>query len=164
MANEKPEEKTKQTVPQMVRTPKGVADHAHAMQEREWDKERKVFRNPVTAMLALFTYAKLTAALLDEEGARIMLELRASEKRLEKRIAELETRLTTVERWKDEAEAQTAEMVKAAEQMMSGGPEAFKQHLLSLVPPAAPGGALPPVADAEPAQKPNGERPQGDVA
>jgi hypothetical protein len=117
MADEKTEEKTKQTVPQMVRTPAGVAEHAAAVLERYWDKNRKVFSDPIMATMALFTYAKVTAALLGENVDLLTAKLRMAEKRL----AEFETRLTTMERWKNEIEAQNAAMIKEFEEKMERG-------------------------------------------
>ncbi len=128
---EKTEEKTKQTVPALVRTAKGIAEHASAVQDMQWDKDRKVFRDPVVSMMALFTYAKITSALLAEAEERIAKKQAA----LEKRIAEFETRLTTVEQWKAEAEAMTAEMVKDAEGLMAGGPEALISKIRDAMPP-----------------------------
>ncbi len=160
MADEKIEEKTKQTVPGMERTAKGVAAHAQAVQDMQWDKDRKVFRDPVISMLALFTYAKVTPALLAKAEQKI--------EALEKRIAEFETRIAAVEKWKVEAEAQTMEMVKNAEEMLAGGPEAFIEKMRASMPPTP----LSVVKDAEVVEKKerrkekpeaNGEK-KGDVA
>jgi hypothetical protein len=120
----------KKTVPGLVRTPRGVAEHVQAVQDRQWDSERKVFRDPITAILALYSYARLTATLLHE-----------AEERFAKRVAEFEIRLAAMERWRADAEAQTADMVKGVEEMMAGGPAAFKEKMnkaLELVAPPSP--------------------------
>lgn len=116
--NEEPTEtKEKRTVPAMVRTPRGVADHAAAVLEMQWDKERKAFKDPVTVMMALFTYAKLTPALLDEATAAANARARALEGRVEK----LEATIVAFESWRDDVVKQSAEMAKEFEEMMSGG-------------------------------------------
>lgn len=126
---EAPPEKTKKNVPGMVRSAKGVADHAAAMQEMQWDANRNAFRNPNMATLALFAYAKVLGALLHEAEERLKQE----QERFAKRIAEFETRLTTMERWRAEAEAMTMEMVKGFEQAVADGPEALKEKILSAI-------------------------------
>jgi hypothetical protein len=149
MADEQTEEKTKKTVPGLVRTPAGVADHAQSVQDMQWDKERKVFRDPVIAMLALFTYAKVTAALLGEAETKLNIRTAA----LEKRIAEFETRVTTMERWKNEIEAQNAAMIKDFEEKMERGEiplptveDLQKLKSLGVVPEAPPPNGTPEVA------------------
>jgi hypothetical protein len=117
MADETNDDKVKQTVPFLMRTAKGIADHAQAVQDMQYDSDRKAFRDPRVAMLALFAYARLTATLLHEAEERLTKEQAA----FAKRIAEFETRLTTVERWKTDAELQGAEMAKGLEEMLAGG-------------------------------------------
>jgi hypothetical protein len=106
--------KEKRTVPAMVRTARGVANHAAAVLEMQWDKERKAFKDPITVSLALFTYAKLTAALLDEAEARIDARAKALEIRTEK----LEQQIAAFESWRAAAEKQGAEMAKQFEEMV----------------------------------------------
>lgn len=125
MADEKTEEKTKKTVPGMERSFKGIAKHVDDVLAQNWDREKRSFRDPFTCWLALFTYSRLLATLIDEAEERAAKDKAA----FEKRIAEFETRLTTMERWKDAAEAQTAEMVKAADELMRGGESAIKSQL-----------------------------------
>lgn len=148
MADEKTEEKTKRTVPQLVRSAIGIAEHAEAVLEMQWDKERKVFRDPFTVMLSLFTYAKLTARLLHESEERAKKEIT----RLENRLAEFETRLTTMEGWRNDVQAQSAEMIKGIEELAKNDPEAFNKGLLSI----APQPTLPP-KKTDTDEKPNGE-------
>ena len=109
--------KEKRTVPAMTRSARGVADHAAAVLEMQWDKERRAFKDPVTAMMALFTYAKLAAALLDEAEARLAARATAVEVRLEK----LEQQFAAFESWRADAERQGAEMAKGFEDLMAGG-------------------------------------------
>lgn len=148
MADEKkPEEKIKQTVPAMDRSARGIAAHATAVQALQWDKDRKVFKDPFVVTLALFTYAKLTATILGEAEEHIA----KAQEALDKRVAEFETRLTTMEKWAAEAEAQTQAMVKSAEEMMVGGPDAFLDKLRGSLPPGSTVSMAPPtvIADAE---------------
>jgi hypothetical protein len=109
--------KEKRTVPAMTRSARGVADHAAAVLEMQWDKERRAFKDPVTVMMALFTYTKLTAALLDEAEARLAARATAVEVRLEK----LEQQFAAFESWRADAERQGAEMAKGFEELMAGG-------------------------------------------
>jgi hypothetical protein len=109
--------KEKRTVPAMTRSARGVADHAAAVLEMQWDKERRAFKDPVTAMMALFTYAKLTAALLDEAESRLAARATAVEVRLEK----IEQQFAAFESWRADAERQGAEMAKGFEELMTGG-------------------------------------------
>lgn len=115
------DEKTKKTVPQMTRTAKGVAEHAQAFQGMYWNGEKKTWSDIKYATLALFAYARTTANLLHEAEERLVQANAA----LDKRIAEFEARLTTIERFKMEAEAQTAEMVAGMETMLKN-PESLK--------------------------------------
>lgn len=137
--DKKTEEKTKQTVPALVRTAKGVAAHAAAVQEREYDRERNAFRNPITAMLALFAYAKITASLLDEAETRITLEVKA-------RLQPLEARIAALEAWKTETIEQAAAMAREMEEMANSTPEEIavkmRERLEAMRPP------LPEVIDA----------------
>jgi hypothetical protein len=109
--------KEKRTVPAMTRSARGVADHAAAVLEMQWDKERRAFKDPVTVMMALFTYTKLTAALLDEAESRLAARATAVEVRLEK----LEQQFAAFESWRADAERQGAEMAKGFEDLMAGG-------------------------------------------
>jgi len=116
MADEKQTEtKEKRTVPALVRTPRGVADHAAAVLEMQWDKERKSFKDPVTVMMALMSYAKLTPALLDESVSAANARATALEIRVEK----LEQQITAFESWRQEVEAQSAEMARGFEAIMT---------------------------------------------
>lgn len=126
MADEKATEATetttkeKRTVPALMRTARGVADHAAAVLEMQWDKERKSFKDPVTSMMALFTYAKLTAALLDEAEQKYNARSTAAEVRIEK----LEAQIAAFEEWRTDVTKQSEEMARGMEEMMQGGPEA----------------------------------------
>src|SRR6267142_6278134 len=125
MADETNNEKVKTTVPALERTARGVADHAAAVQARQYDAERKVFRDPIVATLALFTYAKLTAALLHEAEERLTQD----RMQLELRTAALETRITAIETWKLETEKQAAVMAADLESMMTSDPEELIKNM-----------------------------------
>ena len=126
--------KEKRTVPAMVRTARGVADHAAAVQEMQWDKERKSFKDPLIVTLALITYAKLTAALLDEAINKI----EARETALEVRTEKLEAQIAAFESWRADAEKQGAEMAKGFEEMMSGVNDPIAKLREMIQPPVAP--------------------------
>ena len=134
MADNETETKEKHTVPAMVRTARGVADHAAAVQDMQWDKERKSFKDPFTVTLALFTYAKLTAALLDEAINKI----EARETALEVRTEKLEAQIAAFESWRADAEKQGAEMAKGFEEMMSGVNDPIAKLREMIQPPVAP--------------------------
>lgn len=144
------ETKKKRTVPALERTARGVASHAAAVLEMQWDKERKSFKDPITASMALFTYAKLTAALLDETEARLTARATA----LEVRVEQLEQQLADFESWR----ADITKTAEAAQQqfaeMMSGGDPMAKlkeivdsQSASSVLPPSAPPVVDTPVLD-----------------
>lgn len=149
--NEGTETKEKRTVPALVRTPRGVADHAAAVLEMQWDKERKAFKDPVTVMMALMSYAKLTPALLDE--AVDAADVRSTA--LEVRVEKLEQQIAAFEMWRANIEKQSAEMAQGFEEMMRGGgpPLAKLQEMLEarnteLPPPLPPPPPLPTIIDA----------------
>jgi hypothetical protein len=139
MADEKTEEKIKATVPQMVRTAKGIADHALAVRETQWDKERRVFKDPFTCWLALFKYAELTATLLDEAEKRL-------DDRFTKLLTALEQRVAAVEVWKDLMEKQAEAMTKDFEELVSSGKSPIEHIKALLEKDGAP--ALPSAEDA----------------
>lgn len=159
MADEKATEATetttkeKRTVPALMRTARGVADHAAAVLEMQWDKERKSFKDPVTSMMALFTYAKLTAALLDEAEQKYNARSTAAEVRIEK----LEAQIAAFEAWRTDVTKQSEEMARGMEEMMQGGPEAVIAKLREkldennapavLPPPLTPPAPLPEIID-----------------
>ena len=131
---EKPtEEKVKRAVPGLVRSLKGIADHAAAVQERQYEVKYAAldgsasprFKDPTLAMVALFAYAKLTPTIVDEE----LDKLRKLNVALETRLAAFETRLTTMEKWRDEAIAQNLEMVRAMEEEMNNMPPALREQI-----------------------------------
>lgn len=129
MADETSTEKVKQTVPALVRTAQGVADHAAAVQAMQYDSERKAFRDPRTATLALFAYAKLTATLLREAEERLAEGFAEVRAQLDQRAAALDARLTAIEMWKVETEKQGAAMAADLESMISGDPQAVIENM-----------------------------------
>ncbi len=136
--SETPATKEKRTVPAMVRTARGVADHAAAVHEMQWDKERKSFKDPITVALALFAYAKLTAALLDEAEKRFDARSTAAEKRFdarstaaEIRTEKLEQQIAAFESWRVDIEKQSAEMAKGFEEMMGDVTPADLQKMIA---------------------------------
>lgn len=145
MADEKKDEtatKDKHTVPALTRTARGIADHAAAVLEMQWDKEKRAFKDPFTAMLALFTYAKLTPALLDELEKKLDARATAAEIRIEK----LEQQIAAFESWRAEVMAQSDEAQKKLEELMAGGdPVAMlKQAMDTRSAPAVAAAAAPP--------------------
>ena len=142
--NEGNDTKGKRTVPAMVRTARGVADHAAAVLEMQWDKERKSFKDPITVSLALFTYAKLTAALLDEAEARI----NSRDTALEVRIEKLETQIAAFEAWREDVAKQAAEAEQKFEEMLGNDQVTKLKELIT---------AQPPVLEMKPAPEANGD-------
>jgi hypothetical protein len=119
------ETKTEEKKSSTVLSAQEIAYHAEALYKREWDAERHAIRNPNPVFLGLLSYVRLTATRLGEAEIRFAKKQEA----LEKRIAEFETRLTTMEKWQADAEAQTAEMVKGVEDLMTSGkmPQVIEQ-------------------------------------
>lgn len=143
--------KEKNTVPPLVRNAKGVAAHAAAVLEQQWDKERKVLRNPFVAALALFTYAKLTAALLDEAEDRF----KQAHAALEVRTAKLEEQIAAFEVWRTEAQKQADEMFKGLDEMMGGASpiERLEEMFRGSAPPTPAVGSAAALPPAEPLTK-----------
>jgi len=130
MADEKKEQ------PAPVLSAQEIAYHAEQLYKREWDAERHAIRNPNAVFLGLLAYVRLTATRLAEAEVRLAQKTAA----LEKRIAEFETRLTTVERFKDEALAQSAAMVKEMEEMEASGKLAGLSIIKDMLPQAPTNG------------------------
>jgi hypothetical protein len=123
--------------PSVVLSAAEIAYHAEQLYKREWDADRHAIRNPNAVFLGLLSYVRLAATRLAEAETRIAQQTAA----LEKRMAQFETRITTVERFKDEAIAQSNEMIKSMEEAERNGTlPAFIQPLAKPVETPAPNG------------------------
>lgn len=124
------------------------------LHEREWDKDRGAFKNPIVVMRSVLHYGRLAATRIVEAY---------------KYLGALEARITALETFRQEIMVQSAEATRTLEEMMRQA-EAPPPPILvepaptppTPTPPASPDGSVIPIKPA--ASTPSKKQKGGDTA